>query len=88
MHYVQVTPPPSPPTTAIFRTFKKSTAPYEVHNMGLRYIKIISNDDIQEQERQLINAKNLMSKLGNYSPDTGSAWLEEEAAFFLKGALA
>jgi len=28
-----------PPTTAIFRTFKKSTAPYKVHNMGLRYIK-------------------------------------------------
>ncbi len=23
-----------------FRTFKKSTAPYKVHNMGLRYIKI------------------------------------------------
>ncbi len=22
-----------------FRTFKKSTAPYKVHNMGLRYIK-------------------------------------------------
>jgi hypothetical protein len=24
-----------------FRTFKKSTAPYEVHNMGLQYINII-----------------------------------------------
>ncbi len=24
-----------------FRTFKKSTAPYKVHNMGLRYIKNI-----------------------------------------------
>ncbi len=24
-----------------FRTFKKSTAPYKVHNMGLRYIKTI-----------------------------------------------
>ena len=24
-----------------FRTFKKSTAPYKVHNMGLRYIKIL-----------------------------------------------
>jgi hypothetical protein len=24
-----------------FRTFKKSTAPYKVHNMGLRYIKLI-----------------------------------------------
>jgi hypothetical protein len=24
-----------------FRTFKKSTAPYKVHNMGLRYIKVI-----------------------------------------------
>ncbi len=23
-----------------FRTFKKSTAPYKVHNMGLRYIKV------------------------------------------------
>jgi hypothetical protein len=23
-----------------FRTFKKSTAPYKVHNMGLRYIHI------------------------------------------------
>jgi hypothetical protein len=22
-----------------FRTFKKSTSPYKVHNMGLRYIK-------------------------------------------------
>jgi len=29
----------TPPTTAIFRTFKKSTALYKVHNMGLRYIK-------------------------------------------------
>ncbi len=38
MHYVRV-PPPLPLTTAIFRTFKKSTAPYKVHNMGLRYIK-------------------------------------------------
>ena len=25
-----------------FRTFKKSTAPYKVHNMGLRYIKDFS----------------------------------------------
>ncbi len=25
-----------------FRTFKKSTAPYKVHNMGLRYIKSVS----------------------------------------------
>ncbi len=25
-----------------FRTFKKSTAPYKVHNMGLRYIKSIN----------------------------------------------
>ncbi len=24
-----------------FRTFKKSTAPYKVHNMGLRYIKVL-----------------------------------------------
>ncbi len=24
-----------------FRTFKKSTAPYKVHNMGLRYIIIL-----------------------------------------------
>ncbi len=24
-----------------FRTFKKSTAPYKVHNMGLRYIKML-----------------------------------------------
>ena len=24
-----------------FRTFKKSTAPYKVHNMGLRYINIV-----------------------------------------------
>ena len=23
-----------------FRTFKKSTTPYKVHNMGLRYIKL------------------------------------------------
>jgi hypothetical protein len=38
MHYVPLTPPP-PQTTAIFRTFRKSTAPYKVHNMGLRYIK-------------------------------------------------
>ena len=29
------TPPPQQP---FFRTFKKSTAPYKVHNMGLRYI--------------------------------------------------
>jgi hypothetical protein len=26
-----------------FRTFKKSTAPYKVHNMGLRYIKRIQD---------------------------------------------
>jgi hypothetical protein len=25
-----------------FRTFKKSTAPYKVHNMGLRYIKVLN----------------------------------------------
>ncbi len=24
-----------------FRTFKQSTAPYKVHNMGLRYIKTL-----------------------------------------------
>jgi hypothetical protein len=24
----------------LFRTFKKSTVPYKVHNMGLRYIKV------------------------------------------------
>jgi hypothetical protein len=30
------TPPPKQP---FFRTFKESTAPYKVHNMGLRYIK-------------------------------------------------
>jgi hypothetical protein len=24
-----------------FRTFKKSTAPYKVHNMGLRYTKVV-----------------------------------------------
>jgi hypothetical protein len=29
------------PTTAIFRTFKKSTAPYKVYNMGLRYINTL-----------------------------------------------
>ncbi len=33
-----------------FRTFKKSTAPYKVHNMGLRYIKTISLLKYQEQE--------------------------------------
>ncbi len=44
-HYVPVTPPP-PPTTAIFRTFKKSTAPYKVHNMGLRYIKYLRSLDL------------------------------------------
>jgi hypothetical protein len=33
---------PPPPTTAIFRTFKKSRALYKVHNMGLRYIKFIN----------------------------------------------
>jgi hypothetical protein len=27
-----------------FRTFKKSTAPYKVHNMGLRYIKYITDN--------------------------------------------
>jgi hypothetical protein len=37
-HYVPVTPPP-PHQQPFFRTFKKSTAPYKVHNMGLRYIK-------------------------------------------------
>ncbi len=33
MHYVPVASP-NPPTTAIFRNFKKSTAPCKVHNMG------------------------------------------------------
>jgi hypothetical protein len=28
-----------------FRTFKKSTVPYKVHNMGLRYIIIIPAQD-------------------------------------------
>ncbi len=41
MHYVPVAPP-HPPTTAIFRNFKKSTALCKVHNMGLRYIKSYS----------------------------------------------
>ncbi len=30
--------PPPPPQQLFFRTFKKSTAPYKVHNMSLRYI--------------------------------------------------
>jgi hypothetical protein len=33
---------PPPPTPAIFRTFKKSKALYKVHNMGLRYIKVLN----------------------------------------------
>ncbi len=36
-----------PPTTAIFRNFKKSTAPYKVHNMGLRYIKLTIDTNTQ-----------------------------------------
>jgi hypothetical protein len=28
-----------PEKQPFFRTFKKSTAPYKVHNMGFRYIK-------------------------------------------------
>ncbi len=32
---------PTPQTTAIFRDFKKSTAMCKVHNVGLRYIKLI-----------------------------------------------
>jgi hypothetical protein len=35
-HYVPLPPPHQP----FFRTFKKSTAPYKVHNMRLRYIKL------------------------------------------------
>jgi len=38
MHYIPVAPPP---TTAIFRNFKNTTAPCKVHNMGLRYIKAV-----------------------------------------------
>jgi hypothetical protein len=37
-HYVPITPPP-PPQHPFFRTFKKSTAPNTLHNMGLWYIK-------------------------------------------------
>jgi hypothetical protein len=37
-HYVPL--PHPPPHQPFFRTFKKSTAPYKVHNMRLRYIKI------------------------------------------------
>ncbi len=33
------TPPPPPHQQPFFRKFKKSTAPYKVHNLGLRYIK-------------------------------------------------
>ncbi len=29
-----------------FRTFKKSTAPYKVHNMGLRYIILLTLGNI------------------------------------------
>ncbi len=32
-----------------FRTFKKSTAPYKVHNMGLRYIKFTNTSQILNQ---------------------------------------
>ncbi len=39
-HYAPVTPPP-PHHQPFFRIFKKSTAPFKVHNMGLRYIKYI-----------------------------------------------
>ncbi len=40
-HYVPVTHPP-PHQQPFFGTFKKSTAPYKVHNIDLRYIKRIN----------------------------------------------
>ncbi len=40
-HYVPETHLPPPHQQPFFRTFKKSTAPYKVHNMGLRYIKFL-----------------------------------------------
>ncbi len=40
-----------------FRTFKKSTAPYKVHNMGLRYIKI---------KKVPCNAKNCKNLANSY----------------------
>ncbi len=39
-HYVPVTSPPH--QQPFSRTFKKSTAPYKVHNLGLRYIITIN----------------------------------------------
>ena len=33
-----------------FRTFKKSTAPYKVHNMGLRYIKKVSGFPVSSRD--------------------------------------
>ncbi len=42
IHNVPITPPPHPHQQPFFRAFKKSTAPYKVHNMGLRYIITIN----------------------------------------------
>jgi hypothetical protein len=39
-HFVPITPPPPPPTVLLQNMFKKSTAPYKVHNIGLRDINI------------------------------------------------
>ncbi len=39
--YRDISTPPPKKTTAIFRDFKKSTAMCKVHNVGLRYIKLV-----------------------------------------------
>jgi hypothetical protein len=43
-----------------FRTLKKSTAPYKVHNMGLRYIKFISTANLSHAGiKNIINSPSL-----------------------------
>ena len=50
-----------------FRTFKKSTAPYKVHNMGLRYI-ITINVPLFKKLRDIMAHKVILPPQKNYIP--------------------
>jgi hypothetical protein len=41
----------------LFRTFKKSTAPYKVHNMGLRYIKVLTYPEAADNPPCLVKGQ-------------------------------
>ncbi len=60
-----------------FRTFKKSTAQYKVHNMGLRYIKKQICTNVQE-DNSLFHIGGLES---NRSQPESIEWFIEDQAF-------